>query len=400
MSSAGAQHIFERKTVKTMMKKFYKTVCLALAISIFSLLFVGCEKKPGLYAWYGGKMNVDTVMTIRVDGGDGEKVFDVPFDIYRGVFLYLKSNVSDYVMNEKAEFQSFSTDAEKTAAIKEVAEGILTKYYCLVAICDKYGLGITEEDKQKYADTHNKQIQNYIAKLEEEKIEFKGTKEEYAEELYKKSLASLGMTPEYYEFTYYRGILEERLKKAIAPNIENYVNQSYYHFEQILFTYTKGDSAAEEKARENILSVQEKLQNGEKMTDIAKEYTDADTYRDVYFDVYGQVVGSASSETLGNFTKDALMALDSGEYSEIMSGDQDDYIGYFVILRKLDVELDFVCSSDSVAKLIYQYPYVNAGSYSTYYSKYNTMMETYIQNTSVTPTSEKVYNRISVKTLF
>ncbi len=383
-----------------MMKKIYKTVCLALAISIFALLFAGCERKPGLYAWYGGKMDVDTVMTIRVDGGEGEKTYEVPFDTYRGVFLYLKSNVSDYIMNENAEFTALSTDAEKTAAIKEVAEEILTKYYCLVTVCEKYGMGITDEDKQQYADTHQKQIQDYIKKIEEENLNFKGSKEEYAEELYANSLAALGMTPEYYEFTYYRGLLEERLKKSMSPDIESYINQSYYHFEQILFTYTKGDSAAETKARENILNVQEKLQSGMNMADVAKEYGTADVYRDVYFDLYGQVVGSASSETLGSFTKDALMALDSGEYSDVMSGDQDDYVGYFVILRKLDIELDYVCSSDAVAKLIYQHPYVGASSYSAYYSKYNTILETYIQNSSLTPVSEKVYNRISVKTLF
>lgn len=382
-----------------MMKKIYKTVCLALAISMFALLFAGCEKEPGLYAWHGGKMNVDTVMTIRVNGGEGEQVYDVPFDTYRAVFMYLKSNVSDYIMNENSEYTALSTDAEKTAAIKEVAEEILTKYYCLVAVCEKYGIRITDEDKQQYYDTHKKQIQNYVDKIDEEKMDFKGTKEEYAEELYARSLSALGLTPEYYEFTYYRGILEERLKKVMSPDIGSYINQSYYHFDQILFTYTKGDAKSEAKALENILNVQTKLQNGTDMAEIAKEYNTAEVYRDVYFDVYGKVVGS-SGETLGEFTKDALMALNCGEFSEVMSGDQDDYIGYFVILRKLDIDIEYVCSADVVAKMIYQYPYVGASSYSAYYSKYNTIMESYIQNSSLTPVSEKVYNRISVKTLF
>ena len=112
--------------MRIMMKKLYKTLCLTLALSVFVLLLTGCEKKPGLYAWYGGKMDVDTVMTIRVDGGEGEKVYDVPFDTYRAVFLYLKSNVSNFIMNENSEYTALSTDAEKTAAIKEVAEGKLS----------------------------------------------------------------------------------------------------------------------------------------------------------------------------------------------------------------------------------------------------------------------------------
>ena len=382
------------------MKKIYKTICLTLAISIFALLFTGCEKGPGLYAWHGGKMNVDTVMTIRVDGGEGEQVYDVPFDTYRAVFLYLKSNVSDYIMNEDSEYTALSTDAEKTAAIKEVAEETLTKYYALVALCEKYGIRITDEDKQQYYESHQKQIENYLNNIDESELDFKGTKEEYAEELFKKSLAMIGMTPEYFEFSFYRSLLEQRLKKAISPDLESYINQSYFHFDQILFTYTKGDAAAEAKARENILSVQEKLKNGEDMSAIAKEYGTNEVYREVYFDIYGKIIGSSYDETLGSFTKDALSALNSNEYSDVISGDQDDYIGYFVILRKLDIDVDFVCSSDGVAKLIYQYPYSGAGSYSAYYSKYNTLLETYIQNSSLTPVSEKVYDRISVNTLF
>ena len=381
------------------MKKIYKTLCLALAISLFALLFTSCEKEPGLYAWHGGKMNVDTVMTIRVDGGDGEKVYEVPFDTYRAVFLYLKSNVSDYIMNEDSEFTGISTDAEKTAAIKEVAEEILTKYYALVAICEKYDIRITDEDKQSYYESHQKKIQTYLDDMDESELDFEGTKEEYAEELYKKSLAIIGMTPEYFEFTYYRSLLEQRLKNVMSQDIGDYINQSYYHFEQILFTYTKGDIASETKARENILSVQEKLNGGAEMSEIAQEFTD-EIYRESYFDIYGKIVGSSSDETLGSFTKNALFALDSGEYSEIMSGDQTDYVGYFVILRKLDIDVEFICSSDSIAKIMYQYPYVNAGSYSVYYSKYLLLLETYTQNTSLTPVSEKVYNRISVKTLY
>ena len=303
-------------------------------------------------------------------------------------------------MNEEGEYTALSTDAEKTAAIKEVAEEILTKYYALVALCEKYNIFITEEDKQQYYESHQKKIQDYIEKIDEDRMDFKGTKEEYAEKLYAGTLATLGMTPEYFEFTYYRSILEQRLKKAMSPDIAGYIAQSYYRFEQILFTYTKGDTAAEAKALENILKVQEKLQSGTDMSTVAKEYASDNVYREVYFDYNGKVVDSSISETLGSFTKDALMALDSGEYSEIMSGEQDDYTGYFVILHKLDIDMDYVCSSDVIAKLIYQYPYVGAASYSPYYQKYDMLVESYVQNTSLTPVSEKVYNRISVKTLY
>lgn len=382
------------------MKKIYKTVCLVLALAVFALLLAGCEKEPGLYAWHGGKMKVDTVMTIRIDCGTGEKAYDVDFDTYRAVFLYLKENVSDYIMNENSEFTALSTDKEKTAAVKEVAEDILTQYYSLVAACEAYGIRITEEDKQEYAENHRKKIQDFMVEIDEKNMKFKGTKEEYAEELYKNSLALIGMTPEYFEFTYYRSLLEQRLKKAMSSDIYDYISQSYFHFEQIMFTYTKGDSAGEAKALENIHSVWEKLQNGAEMSAVAKDYLSEKIYRDVYFDFYGKVVDSSYGETISDFTMDALRALNPGEYSEIMSGDQDDYVGYFVILHKLDIDLDYVCSSDATAKLIYQFPYVGATSNSAYYSKYNMLLESYLQNSSLTPTNKKVYGRISVKTLY
>ena len=112
-----------------MMKKICKTVCLGLALSMLALPMVGCEKDPGLYAWYGGKMDVDNVMSIHVNGAEGEKVYDVSFDTYRTVFVYLKNNVSDIIMNDKGEATALSTNEEKNLAIKEVAEDILTEYY-------------------------------------------------------------------------------------------------------------------------------------------------------------------------------------------------------------------------------------------------------------------------------
>ena len=56
----------------------------------------GCgERGPGLYAWYGGRIDVDSVLRITVDAGDGAKVYDVPFDTYRTVFIYLKGITPD-----------------------------------------------------------------------------------------------------------------------------------------------------------------------------------------------------------------------------------------------------------------------------------------------------------------
>ena len=395
----GAQYIFERKTVKTMMKKICKTLCLVLALSVLALTFTGCEKKPGLYAWYGGRMDVDTVMTIHIDGGEGKKTYEVPFDVYRTVFMYLKKNVSDVIANEDGQVTALSTDAEKTAAIKEVAEKILTEYYCLVAVCEKYGISITDADKQKYQEDYQKKLQTYIESMNGTE-QYEGTLEEYVTRLYERTLNLLGTTPEYFEFSYYRSLLEQRLKMALATDLDVYINQTYYRYKQVLIPYTKGDSVSEEKARTQILAAWDKLQNGASIDSVIEEYSPNEEYKEVYFDCYGNVVGSSTGNTMGSFTREAICALDFDEYSSIMSGDTDDYTGYFAIFQRLDIDAEFVCSSDKIGTMIYEFPYSGSGSYSTYYTNYRLVLDSYIQNTALVPTSEKVYKRISVKTMF
>ena len=380
------------------MKKICKTLCLVLALSVLALTFTGCEKKPGLYAWYGGRMDVDTVMTIYVDGGEGEKEYEVPFDVYRTVFMYLKKNVSDVIANEDGQVTALSTDAEKTAAIKEVAEKILTEYYCLVAACEKYGISITDADKQKYQEDYQRKLQTFIASMDGTE-KYEGTTEEYAVLLYERTLDMLGTTPEYFEFSYYRSLLEQRLKMALATDLDVYINQSYYHYKQVLIPYTKGDSASEEKARTQILEAWDKLQSGASMDSVIEEYSPNEEYKEVYFDSYGSIVGSSTGNTMGSFTMEAICALDFDEYSSIMSGDTDEYIGYFAIFQRLRIDEEFVCGSDKVGSLIYQFPYSNATSYSTYYTNYSLILDSYTQNTALVPVSQKVYKRISIKTM-
>ena len=381
------------------MKKICKTLCLVLALSVLALTFTGCKKKPGLYAWYGGRMNVDTVMTISIDGGEGKEVYEVPFDEYRTVFMYLKNKVSDFIADEEGTITALSTNAEKTAAIKEVAEEILTEYYCLVSACKKYGISITEEDKQQYEESYRKKLQTYVESMDGTE-EYEGTLEEYVAKLYNKTLELLGTTPEYFEFSYYRSLLEQRLKMAIASDLDVYINQSYYHYEQILISYTKGDSASEGKARTQIFEAWNKLQSGADMDSVIQEYNLSEEYSEVYFDSYGNVVGSSTGDTMGTFTKEAICALDFNEYSSVMSGDVDDYTGYFAIFQRLEIDAEYICGSDRIGTIIYQYPYYGASSYSTYYTNYRLILDSYIGNSALVPTNEKVYKRISVKTMF
>lgn len=383
-----------------MMKKICRIVCLVLALSILAASMLGCEKEPGIYTWYGTKMKADNIVTVHVGTANGEKVYDVPFETYRTVFLYLKDHVADVIRDEKGNSTALATDAEKNAVIKEVAEDILIEYYSLVALAEQYGIAITDADKQAYYDDYQKKIQNFVDNIDKSELDYKGTKEEYAKELYEKSLKIIGTTPEYFEFSYYRSLLQTRLKEAIAPDLGDYLEQSYYHYKQVLISYTKGDAVAEENARTRISEAAAKLQNGESMDDVIKAYGDADSYKEIYFDAYGKVVGSSTGETLGSITVDTVYSLGLGEISGIISGDNDDYSGYFVILQRLGFDKSYICGSNHIAEIIYQYPYVHSEYLSPHYNRYLTLVKSFEQNTAIVPVDGKVYKEISIDSLY
>lgn len=382
------------------MKKFGKAVCFVTVLCMLVMMFAGCERKPGLYAWYGGRINVDNVLKITVDAGDGVKVYDVPFETYRTVFIYLKGIVSDTVVDENGNAK-IATKQEKTAAVKEVAEDTLIQYYSLVALGEKYGITITEADKQAYYDDYMKKLQSYIDGIDESQIDYKGTKEEYAEELYRKTLALAGgMTPEYFEFSYYRGLLEKRLKLLLSSDLEDYLSQSYYHYKQVIVLYTKGDSAAENKARGDIEAAYGKLLAGDSIDAVISEYSNSDYMSEIYFDSYGSIVGSSTGDSVNAITMNAVMALDEGGISDVMSGDEDDRTGYFAVFQRLGFDLDFICGSDGRAATMFEYSYVGASYTTPHYDRYLTITESYLQNTICVPIDNKIYKRIAVNTLY
>lgn len=382
------------------MKKLGKAVCLAVVLCMLVTMFAGCERKPGLYAWYGGRINVDNVLKITIDVGDGAKSYDVPFETYRTVFIYLKGIVSDTVVDEDGNAK-IATKKEKTVAVKEVAEDTLVEYYSLLALGEKYGITITETDKQAYYDDYMKKLQAYIDEMDESQIDYKGTKEEYAEELYRKTLSLAGgMTPEYFEFTYYKNLLEKRLKLALSSDLDDYLNQSYYHYKQVVVLYTKGDSAAEEKARADIEAAYRELLAGDSIDAVISKYSNSDYMSELYFDSYGAIVGSSTGDSVNTITMNAVMALDTDEISDVISGDEDDRTGYFAVFQRLGFDLDFICGSDSRARTMFEYSYVGASYATPHYDRYLTITESYIQNAICVPIDSKIYKRIAINTLY
>ena len=134
---------------------------------------------------------------MTVDAGDGEKTYDVPFDTYRNLWVYFATLVSD-VIKQSEDSQQLTTKEQKTAVLKEYTEDELCEYYALVAIAERYGVSITDADKENFKNDYYSRIEKYIDTLDEKyKDDFKGTKEEYAKYLYEKAITNLGMTEEY-----------------------------------------------------------------------------------------------------------------------------------------------------------------------------------------------------------
>ena len=241
--------------------------------------------------------------------------------------------------------QKIATKEEKNAAIKEVAEDILMEYYSLVALGEKYGISITEEDRQAFYDDYQSKIQTYIDQIDESEIDFDGTREEYAEELYRKSLEIVGMTPEYFEFIHYKSLLEQKLKLFFASDLEDYLTQSYYHYKQVVVRYTKGDSAAEDQARAAIERAYEELLSGRDIDEVIADYSNDDYTAEVYIDSYGSIVGSSTGDSVGSVTANAVKALEIGEISDTISGDESDYTGYFAVFKGWDLILNIFAAA-------------------------------------------------------
>ena len=385
------------------MKKITRLVCILISILILTSVLVSCDRAPGLYNALGFKMNVDYLLKLTLDVGNGEQVYNVPFDLYRNLFVHFKARVSTLVpVDEEGTNAKPATQAEQTTAIKEYVEDQLVSYYARLAICEKYGVGLTDNG-QLYKDEFNKQVANYAETVSDEDLkDYKGTKEEYAREQYIKTIKSLGMTEEYFEYTYYVNLLNKRIKEVLVPNLKDIVSQSYTHFKEIYIEYTIGDSESEQAAYDNIYKAYEALQNGGDFDELMKEYNNNSTYSQaLYVDSYGSIVNSRTNSTIATLISQILSALQEDEYSVVISGDGDnDQKGYFAIIYKMGFNDEDLYGNSSDSLVLFQYPYYGATSNSAHYTHFTDLIEAYEQNMRVEPYDEKVYARVAVNTMF
>lgn len=367
------------------MKKLKRAICLILALTIFALPLAGCNTEQDVFE-------------ITVDGGTGEKTYSVPYELYQTIFVYLKGIVTNIVEDSEGN-KTLATTEEKNKAIKEVAENTIIEFYGLVALAADYGISITEEDRQAFQAEYREKLQAYVNDIDDAEFDFNGTKEEYAEVIYRNAMRIAGTTPEYYEFSHYRALLTQRLKAVIGGDLSDYLNQSYCHYKQVIVLYSKGDAAAEENARLAITEAREKLLSGADIDDVIAEYGDKDYQSEIYFDAYGNIVGSSAGDAVNAIVINAIKALDENEISDIMSGDESDRLAYFAIYQRLGFDSDFICSDNIIAEDIYAYSYVGSSYYTPHYSRYQLLLESYTQNTALMPYDVKAYNRININNI-
>ena len=358
---------------------------------VFAFIWMNRPKSYGIYSWYGTKMKADYIVTLNVDMGQGDTAtYDVPFKEYRAIYLYYKNRVSDYIVGSDNK-ATFTTDAEKNRVLKEATEDWLVEYYSLVSLAKRLGVGFTDADVAGFNERYGKYVSDYALE--------NGVSYAEAEKLYENSLTKLGMTVDYFELNYYRSILLSRIKAAIGRDIEDTINDVYYGYDQIFISYTTGDSSEEQEAFEKITAAKAMLDSGSDFSEVAKKYVDGDS-ETVYFDSNLRIVESSDQSTVGETTVQAVRALGYGEYSGIMTGETDDTFSYYMIIRRVKITGDFICSDSPKATTMYQYPYIGSSSYSVAYTEYMTYMDAYEQNMQIIPYNNTVYGRIAINTLF
>ena len=380
-----------KKTQVKKSKKITLIVCVFLAVLIaaFAIFWISRQKSNGIYTWYGAKMRADNILriTFNVDGSD--KVYEVPFSEYRGLYLYYKSMIPTVVQTEDT--ASYTTDAQKNRALKEITEDKLVEYYSLIGIADSMGIGITEKDRENYETQYKTNAVEYA--------ESHGVGLGDAEKVYEESLLARGITPGYFELMYYRTLLTSRIKAAMDPDIEKMSNEDYLAYDQIYISYTKGDSVSGNEANKKILAAKAELDAGADFSEVMQKYSDIPSAGTTYFDVNARVVGG--STTVGETTAAMVRALDYGEYSSVMSGFEDDETyGFYMIIRRVKITSEFVCSDVPTAVEMFTHPYYGASEYNPVYIEYSTLVETYEQNKRVEPINQKVFDRIAVNTLY
>lgn len=375
------------------MKKIKKYFLGFISIVFIVFSLSSCAKNPGLYTWYGKRVNVDNIMKITLDMGEGEREISVPFSLYRTLFLYYKELIPETTVENGKERKT--TDKEKSDAAKELTEDALLSYYVLMESGRDLGADVDSINSTDYIKRYKDSV---IASADDEFLSsYDGGIEAYAEKMFSEMLREAGMDSEYFEYSCRRSDFEKALRSAVAPDAADYANSHYYSMKQLVFEYDFGNAESAEKAREKAHEALSLLESGTSMEDIAKKY-DGVSLNDVYIDLSGNIVGSSDekSESLLRY----VSALEEGGHSNVLDSGYSSSSSFFMIIERTSIDGDFICGAEKIASHMYTYTDAGTSSYTPHYLKYSAFIDAYTLNMSMIPADVKVYSLISVKSIY
>ncbi len=206
----------------------------------------------------GGNDDTSTVLTV-----DEHKV---SYDTYRYFYMNYKAENSNY------------TDKE----IQEKCISAIKTDIGITVLAEKYGVKLTSEDKEK--------IDSYVESV----IESYGGKEEYYSQIEKHYL-----TGDLFRYLYSQQLLEEKLRDHMYDEKNDVIrsddntfdadlNENFMAVKQLLITNDEGDDPKENKELAD--SLFERIQNGEDLDTLCKEYSEYSTADGeyVYYFTHGQ----------------------------------------------------------------------------------------------------------------
>lgn len=375
------------------MKKIKKYFLGFVSIVFIVFSLSSCAKNPGLYTWYGKRVNVDNIMKITLDMGEGEREISVPFSLYRTLFLYYKELIPETTVENGKERKT--TDKEKSDAAKELTEDALLSYYVLMESGRDLGADVDSINSTDYIKKYKDSV---IASADDEFLSsYDGGSNAYADKMFSEMLREAGMDSEYFEYSCRRSDFEKALKSALAPDAADYADSHYYALKQLVFEYDFGSAGSAEKAREKANEALSLLESGTSIEDIAKKY-DGVSLNDVYMDLSGNIVGSSGekSESLLRY----VSALEEGGHSDVIDSGYSSSSSFFMIIERTGIDGDFICGAEKIASHMYTYTDAGTSSYTPHYLKYSAFIDAYTLNMSMIPADVKAYSLISVKSIY
>ena len=283
------------------MKKMNIISAFAAVMIAVSVLLTGCSGVGDF------SVNKKTVCKI----GD----YKVTMDEYK-YFFY--RHMQDLSISDDTDFST----GENFDLVKEYTESSLKRKVVMMNLVDKYGIELSDEDR----DT----IDSYV----ESQIEEHGDEQGYRDWLLDNRLTG-DIFRSQVELTFFYDVY---LRELLSTGIDNIVDMTpaaiyedvknnFYRYSQIFLRLDAGENSLD--LEKEINEAYDRLQNGEDFEKVAADYSE-----------WNVDAGEGTYAAIGEkelILEDTVLALESGQYSEVKASTE----GYHIFLR-MDIDDRYV----------------------------------------------------------